>query len=83
MSGFHVHLDTAIRMRPDWQNIYIVASVRHVIINLRYFGLQFSAQTPEKKYIVLSLQRCTLIDSLLMGLYYTTGLYCFFLRLCM
>lgn len=43
--------------------------MRHVIINLRYFGLQLSAQTPEKKYIVLRLQRCTLIDLLLLGLY--------------
>jgi len=69
MSGSHVQLDTASRMPPDWQNIYVVASMRHVIINLRYFGLQLSAQTPEKKYIVLRLQRCTLIDLLLLGLY--------------
>lgn len=41
-----------------------------MIINLRYFGLHFSTHTPEKKYIVLRLQRCTLIDSLLLGLYY-------------
>lgn len=68
LSGFHGQLDTVIRMLFDWQNIYIVASVRRVIINPRYFGLQFRAQAPEKKYIVLRLQRCKLIDCLLLGL---------------
>lgn len=70
LSGFHGQLDIVIRMLLDWQNIYIVASVRRVIMNSRYFGLQFSAQVPEMKYIVLRLQRYKLIDSLLLGLYY-------------
>jgi len=83
MTGFHVQLDTATRMLPDWQIIYIVASIRHVIINLRYFGLQFSAKAPGKKHIVLRLQLCTLIDSLLLELYYKWTLLPFFLRLCM
>lgn len=70
--------DTVTRMLPDWQNIYIVASIRHVIINLRYLGLQFSAQAPGKKHIVLRLRLCTLMDSLLLGLYYKWTLLLFF-----